>query len=135
MVASPGVWGTFLPESILKRRKRGFAVNVVDGWFRSAIDSRMVAAPRPGLQDLSVSKPRHVRGLLEQHASGQQDNHKILFSLVLFEQWLEFRKTACWSRTEFPRRSLLICSSRRALQAAISQVSTARRSHFKLTSV
>ena len=31
----------FLPESILKRPKRGFAVNVVDDWFRGAIDSQM----------------------------------------------------------------------------------------------
>ena len=32
---------TYLPDSILKRPKRGFAVNVVDDWFRGAIDSRM----------------------------------------------------------------------------------------------
>ena len=31
----------YLPESILKRPKRGFAMNVVDDWFRGAIDSRM----------------------------------------------------------------------------------------------
>jgi asparagine synthase (glutamine-hydrolysing) len=29
-----------------------------------------------------------VRELFERHASGRQDNHKILFSLVVFEQWL-----------------------------------------------
>ena len=32
---------TYLPDSILKRPKRGFAVNVVDDWFRGAIDSKM----------------------------------------------------------------------------------------------
>ena len=29
-----------------------------------------------------------VRELYEQHAAGRQDNHKILFSLALFEEWL-----------------------------------------------
>ena len=31
----------FLPESIVKRPKRGFASNVVDEWFRSVMDSKM----------------------------------------------------------------------------------------------
>jgi len=29
-----------------------------------------------------------VRQLFTQHSSGRSDNHKILFSLVLFEEWL-----------------------------------------------
>jgi hypothetical protein len=29
-----------------------------------------------------------VRKLLKAHQSGRQDNHKLLFSLVMFEQWL-----------------------------------------------
>ena len=32
--------------------------------------------------------PRPVRRLLEGHQSGRQDNHKLLFSLVMLEQWL-----------------------------------------------
>src|SRR6266566_440900 len=35
------VCGAFLPESILKRPKRGFGVNVVDDWFKGAIDNKM----------------------------------------------------------------------------------------------
>ena len=34
-------------------------------------------------------KPDAVRRLLEEHRSGRRDNHKILFSLVLFEEWLK----------------------------------------------
>src|SRR5579872_5672289 len=30
-----------LPEFILKRKKRGFAVNVVDNWFRGSVDSKI----------------------------------------------------------------------------------------------
>jgi asparagine synthase (glutamine-hydrolysing) len=31
----------YLPEPILRRKKRGFAVNVVDNWFRSALDGAL----------------------------------------------------------------------------------------------
>jgi hypothetical protein len=29
-----------------------------------------------------------VHRLLESHRSGKEDNHKLLFSLAMFEQWL-----------------------------------------------
>ncbi len=29
-----------------------------------------------------------VGRLLEEHRAGQNDNHKLLFSLIVFEQWL-----------------------------------------------
>lgn len=83
------VCGAYLPESILKRPKRGFAVNVVDDWFRGAIDSRMSETL---LDDSSrmyqYLRASAVRELFEQHSSGQEDNHKMLFSLVVFEEWL-----------------------------------------------
>jgi asparagine synthase (glutamine-hydrolysing) len=80
---------TYLPDSILKRPKRGFAVKVVDDWFRSAIDNKMADT----LLDTSSRiylylRPTSVRELFEQHVSGRHDNHKILFSLVVFEEWL-----------------------------------------------
>jgi asparagine synthase (glutamine-hydrolysing) len=80
---------TYLPDSILRRPKRGFAVNVVDSWFRDAIKSKMAET----LMDSSSKiykylRPTAVGELLEQHSSGRQDNHKILFSLAVFEEWL-----------------------------------------------
>lgn len=80
---------TFLPDSIVRRPKRGFASNVVDGWFRGVIDNKMADT----LLDRSSKiyqylSPGPVRKLFEQHASGHSDNHKILFSLTLFEHWL-----------------------------------------------
>jgi asparagine synthase (glutamine-hydrolysing) len=79
----------FLPESIVKRPKRGFASNVVDDWFRGLIDNKMADT----LLDSSSRihrylRPQAVRGLFEQHAAGRNDNHKILFSLAVFEAWL-----------------------------------------------
>ena len=80
---------TYLPASILRRPKRGFAVNVVDDWFRSAIDSRMSETLLDGSSRIyQYLRASAVRELFEQHSSGREDNHKILFSLVVFEQWL-----------------------------------------------
>ena len=85
---------TFLPESILKRPKRGFAVNVVDDWFRGAIDSRMTDTLLDGGSRIyQYLRASAVREVFEQHASGRQDNHKILFSLVVFEEWLQAHET------------------------------------------
>ena len=80
---------TYLPDSILKRPKRGFAVNVVDDWFRGAIDSRMTETLLDsGSSIYQYLRPTAVREVFEQHASGRQDNHKILFSLVVLDEWL-----------------------------------------------
>lgn len=80
---------TFLPESIVKRPKRGFAVNVVDDWFRGAINNKMKDALLDGGSRIfQYLRPQAVRALFEQHAAGRNDNHKVLFSLVVFEEWL-----------------------------------------------
>ena len=80
---------SYLPGSILKRPKRGFASNVVDDWFRSAIDSKMNEALLDGGSRVyQYLRADAVRELFNQHASGRHDHHKILFSLVVFEEWL-----------------------------------------------
>lgn len=80
---------SFLDDSILKRPKRGFAVNVVDDWFRRAINNNMIDALRDkGSRIYQYLRPVPVHELLEEHLSGRSDNHKVLFSLVLFEEWL-----------------------------------------------
>jgi asparagine synthase (glutamine-hydrolysing) len=79
----------FLPPQIMRRKKRGFAVNVVDDWF----DSEVGGALPEMLQDdgsliFETLNPEPVRQLLKDHQSRRQDNHKLLFSLVMLEQWL-----------------------------------------------
>ena len=79
----------FLPPQILHRKKRGFAVNVVDGWFQSSMQGEL---PRMLMDDdsllFNLLQPEPVRQLLADHQSGRQDNHKVLFSLIMVEQWL-----------------------------------------------
>jgi asparagine synthase (glutamine-hydrolysing) len=79
----------FLPEIILSRRKRGFAVNVVDEWFTDSIYSVMSEAIKdPSSQMYEFFDYDIVKGLYNEHTARKSDNHKILFSLVVFEQWL-----------------------------------------------
>ncbi len=79
----------FLPAPLLKRKKRGFGVNVVDHWFQSSANSTLteLLLDRSSLM-FELLDPKPVRQLLEEHRSGQDDNHKLLFSLAMFEQWL-----------------------------------------------
>ena len=83
----------YLPSSILKRKKRGFAVNVVDDWFRSSLEGEMsnVLLDKGALL-FDLLEPKAVHHLLSAHQSGKQDNHKILFSLIMLEQWLSRAK-------------------------------------------
>jgi len=83
------VCGQFLPSRILKRKKRGFAVNVVDRWFDSSLSGKVPdLLLDPNSLMFGVFRPERVHALLEDHQSRRQDNHKLLFSLVLFEEWL-----------------------------------------------
>ena len=92
----------YLPSRILKRKKRGFAVNVVDDWFHSSLTGELQAV----LLDESslmfgLLNPKPVRRLLEGHQSGRQDNHKLLFSLVMIEQWL--RRVCLATKIQYPQ--------------------------------
>jgi asparagine synthase (glutamine-hydrolysing) len=79
----------YLPRQILGRKKRGFAVNVVDQWFQSSLTGQLqdVLLDKSSLM-FGMLKPDSVQKLLNAHRSGRQDNHKLLFSLVMLEHWL-----------------------------------------------
>ncbi len=92
---------TFLPESIVKRPKRGFANNVVDDWFFGAINNKMADTLLDEESRIyQFLRPQLVRQLFEQHASKRHDNHKILFSLVVFEEWLRANEAPVASLAE-----------------------------------
>jgi len=83
------VCGGFLPGAILRRKKRGFAVNVVDDWFQGSLKSKMgdYLLDHSSLM-YEFLEPRAAQELLEEHRAKKSDNHKILFSLVVLEEWL-----------------------------------------------
>lgn len=94
MVAPAGLPDLSSPR-ILKRKKRGFAGNVVDDWFRSAKHKKMenILLDKES-QIYKYLQPSAVREMFKQHETGSSDNHKILFSLVVFEEWLRFQNVS-----------------------------------------
>jgi asparagine synthase (glutamine-hydrolysing) len=83
------VCAEFLPDEFLRRKKRGFAVNAPDAWFRGAVDGTMEETILDSSSCMyQFLRPSAVQEMLRQHKAGKSDFHKILFSLVLFEQWL-----------------------------------------------
>ena len=62
----------YLPSHILKRKKRGFAVNVVDDWFHSSLNGELqeVLLDKGSLM-FGLLKPKPVRKLLSDHRSGE----------------------------------------------------------------
>src|SRR5437016_13074006 len=80
---------SFLPEEIVKRPKRGFAVNVVDDWFRGSVDNKMAdSLLDSGSRIYQYLRPQAVRELFEDHNAGRNDNHKVMFSLALLGEWV-----------------------------------------------
>ena len=64
-------------------------MNVVDDWFRSTVKGKMEEILMDSESYLyRYLRPSAVQRIFKQHQSGQNDYHKILFSLVVFEEWL-----------------------------------------------
>jgi asparagine synthase (glutamine-hydrolysing) len=78
-----------LPKEILKRKKRGFATNIVDEWFQNSSSAKMKEFFLEGGSLMyEFLRPQAVQQLLKDHISHKSDNYKILSSLVILEQWL-----------------------------------------------
>jgi asparagine synthase (glutamine-hydrolysing) len=83
------VCGTYLPREILRRSKRAFAGNVVDEWFSDEMDTRMteILLDSESLM-YRYLRPQTVQKLFKEHSTRHNNNYKILFSLVVLEEWL-----------------------------------------------
>jgi asparagine synthase (glutamine-hydrolysing) len=86
----------YLPKAIVNRKKKGFAVNVVDDWFRGAMTGKLKdTLLDPHSLMYTYMAPEAVQKLAREHMNGEKDNHKILFSLVMLEDWMRnFQTTA-----------------------------------------
>jgi len=79
----------FLPSEVLRRKKAGFAVNVVDEWFRNSLSIELDSILMDDEARIyEYLHPEPVSRLLKEHQTGKQDNHKILFSLIVLEHTL-----------------------------------------------
>jgi asparagine synthase (glutamine-hydrolysing) len=81
---------SFLPKELLLRKKRGFASNVVDGWFRDSLAGITDELLRDHQSHIyRYLEADAVKNLLDDHKAGRADNHKALFSLVVLERLLQ----------------------------------------------
>jgi asparagine synthase (glutamine-hydrolysing) len=79
----------FLPPRFLRRKKRGFAVNVVDDWLRDAVKGGFDEMFMNGSSEMyKFVRPGAVEKMLAAHRSGERDHHKMLFSLIVCESLL-----------------------------------------------
>jgi asparagine synthase (glutamine-hydrolysing) len=78
-----------LPAEIINRKKRAFASNVVDGWFGDSFEGKLSdylsdsASKVYGFMDRAA-----VLRMLDAHRSKRGDYYKLLFSVVVLEEWL-----------------------------------------------
>jgi len=81
-------FGSLLPDEIWRRRKMGFGAPMSD-WFRSEL--REMTADTLLASDAhcrAFCREDAVRGMFEQHQSGQFDHAARLWALLTFELWL-----------------------------------------------
>ena len=76
-----------LPDSILRRPKKGFGIPVAD-WFRGPLKQQMLSVLSPErLAREGYFDSAAVRGLIDDHLAGRRDNRKQLWTLFAFELW------------------------------------------------
>ena len=78
-----------VPDNILRRAKKGFNIPVAKwlvGQLRPLAEE-MFSEER--LKRGGFFQPAYVRGLLEDHLAGRQDNRKLLWTLLIFQLWHE----------------------------------------------
>lgn len=78
-----------LPAEIVNRPKRAFARDVVDGWYRESLDGKVAETLLdPSALLYTLLRRDRVQALVDDHRNGRRDHHKIVFSLVVLEDWL-----------------------------------------------
>ncbi len=78
----------FMPPEVTGRRKLGFA-SPVDDWLRDSVDSQMLTSlSANGSMIYDYLRHDEVQRLIADHRAGRSNNFKILFSIVVLEEWL-----------------------------------------------
>ncbi|MBB6431444.1 asparagine synthase (glutamine-hydrolyzing) [Algisphaera agarilytica] len=85
--------GKYLPESICRRPKRGFAVPMGD-WLRERLSDDLHDHLFDGKLDVLGVEAAVSRRMFEEHRSGQADHTHRLFSLLQLSLWCDWFETA-----------------------------------------
>jgi asparagine synthase (glutamine-hydrolysing) len=78
----------WIPDQILDGPKRGFALPMVGQWFRGELRDYMAEVlTDPSTLARGYFNEPYVRGLIDRHLDGSEDNHMQLWSLIMLEVW------------------------------------------------
>lgn len=77
----------FLPKNIVNRKKKGFGIPIafwIKGEFRQLV---LDILSKDKIRKEGIFKYQFIENLLKQHFSNKVDNHKKIWTLVMFEAW------------------------------------------------
>jgi len=79
----------YLPEKILRRPKKGCGIPVAK-WIKSALKPEFLQTlSKQNIQRYNIFNYDYIAGLMQNHMSGKSDNRKLLWTLYMFQKWLD----------------------------------------------
>lgn len=76
-----------LPDRIIHRKKKGFGIPLA-GWLRGELrDYMFKSLSENNINEIGFIDYGIIRRLIEEHLSGKMDNKKILWNLIVFQNW------------------------------------------------
>jgi asparagine synthase (glutamine-hydrolysing) len=83
----------YLPRDIMYRRKMGFSIPLAE-WFRGPLRNKLTSAlSSHRMADTGLFDMAFVKRMVDDHASGRRDFSASLWSLLMFEAFLELNET------------------------------------------
>lgn len=81
--------GPLLPKGVASRSKKGFSIPVAK-WLKGPLKEMMLdILDKERIRREGFFRPEEVQYLVNNHLSGRFDNRKKLWTLMMFEMWLE----------------------------------------------
>jgi len=85
-----------LPQTVIRRRKKGFGIPVAK-WFSSELKEMLMDTfSESRLRNDGIFNRRYIQKLLSEHFSRRADHRKKLWTLFVFQNWMER-----WTRADF----------------------------------
>jgi len=80
--------GNYLPSEVIHRMKKGFGVPIAK-WVKGPLKELFEDLLSPNrIREEGFLDPGYVRKLLEDHLSNKKDNRKPLWTLLVWELWV-----------------------------------------------
>lgn len=78
-----------LPNTLLTRKKQGFAMPVSD-WLRGPFKNRLLdLCSSASLETQGIFNPSYITSLIRNHMDHKEDNRKELWTILVFQEWYQ----------------------------------------------